>query len=79
MSKNLKFIVLATIITACQDQKAIQPAAAITLLPYPATAKGEVTDNYFGTEVADPYRWLENDTAAETKAWVAEQNKVTQA
>src|SRR6478752_6975283 len=48
-------------------------------LEYPKTAKTEVTDNYFGTIVQDPYRWLENDTAADTKAWVLEQNKVTHA
>src|SRR5690606_21135385 len=41
--------------------------------------KGSVTENYFGTEVPDPYRWLENDTANETKAWVAAQNEVTNA
>lgn len=46
-------------------------------LEYPKTVKTEVTDNYFGTIVQDPYRWLENDTAADTKAWVLEQNKVT--
>src|SRR3546814_9717167 len=77
MNKNLKLIVLATIVTACQNKKAIQPAEEITLLPYPATEKGDVTDDYFGTEVADPYRWLENDTASNTKAWVDDQNKVT--
>jgi len=46
---------------------------------YPATKKVEQTDNYHGTAVQDPYRWLENDTSSETKAWVKEQNKVTQA
>jgi len=45
---------------------------------YPQTKKGEVTDTYFNTVVPDPYRWLEDDQAANTKAWVAEQNKVTQ-
>lgn len=44
---------------------------------YPETKKGTQTDNYFGTNVADPYRWLENDTAAETAVWVKEQNSVT--
>jgi len=44
---------------------------------YPETKKGTVTDNYHGTEIADPYRWLENDTSAETEAWVTEQNIVT--
>jgi prolyl oligopeptidase len=44
---------------------------------YPPTKKVEQTDNYFGTIVEDPYRWLENDKSDETKAWVDAQNKVT--
>jgi len=44
---------------------------------YPATPKGDVKDNYFGTEVADPYRWLEDDLSAETGRWVDAQNGVT--
>lgn len=44
---------------------------------YPETKKVDTVDNYFGTEVADPYRWLEDDNSEETKAWVIEQNKVT--
>ncbi|WP_257666134.1 prolyl oligopeptidase family serine peptidase [Parapedobacter tibetensis] len=77
MNKNISMIVLATLVTACQNQKTIEPANDITLLPYPETKKGDVVDNHFDMEVADPYRWLENDTAADTKEWVAEQNKVT--
>ncbi|MDB6074947.1 MAG: prolyl endopeptidase [Verrucomicrobiaceae bacterium] len=46
-------------------------------LTYPASHKGDVVDDYHGTKIADPYRWLEDDNSAETKAWVAEQNKVT--
>lgn len=46
-------------------------------LDYPATKKVEQTDTYFGTPVRDPYRWLEDDNSAETKAWVEAQNKVT--
>ena len=46
-------------------------------LVYPTTEKKIVTDNYFGTDVDDPYRWLEDDRSAETEAWVKEQNKVT--
>jgi len=45
---------------------------------YPTTKKDtSVKDNYFGTVVADPYRWLENDTSDETAAWVKSQNEVT--
>ncbi|WP_255158077.1 hypothetical protein [Siphonobacter sp. BAB-5385] len=48
------------------------------MIHYPKTRQDvSVTNDYFGTTVADPYRWLENDTAPETLAWVAEQNKVT--
>ena len=47
-------------------------------LKYPETKRGDVVDDYHGTKVADPYRWLEEPDSAETKAWVVEQNKVTQ-
>ena len=48
--------------------------AAIT---YPQTAKGDVVDSYFEQQIADPYRWLEDDRSSETEAWVKAQNKVT--
>jgi len=38
----------------------------------------DTTTTYFGTKVADPYRWLENDQAADTREWVQAENKVTQ-
>ncbi len=46
-------------------------------LKYPETRKGNVSDNYFGIEVKDPYRWLEDDRSKETEAWVGSQNEVT--
>jgi prolyl oligopeptidase len=46
-------------------------------IKYPETKKGETVDVYFGSEVNDPYRWLEDDRSAETAAWVTAQNKVT--
>jgi prolyl oligopeptidase len=46
-------------------------------LSYPKAAKDGTVDDYFGTKVSDPYRWLENDTSAETAAWVEAENKVT--
>lgn len=45
---------------------------------YPQTKTVDQADDYFGTKVADPYRWLENDTAADVEAWVKEENGVTQ-
>jgi prolyl oligopeptidase len=44
---------------------------------YPETKKEVVKDTYFGTDVSDPYRWLEDDRSAETGAWVKAQNEVT--
>lgn len=46
-------------------------------LTYPETKKVDVVDTYFGTKVADPYRWLEDDKSSEVEAWVEAQNKVT--
>ncbi|MEX5748837.1 prolyl oligopeptidase family protein [Massilia sp. X63] len=48
-------------------------------LTYPVTKKVDQLDNYHGTTVADPYRWLEDANSAETKEWVTAQNKLTQA
>jgi prolyl oligopeptidase len=62
-------IVLSIVMmTGCTNQKRIK---------YPETKKVDQTDDYFGTQVADPYRWLENDTSAETEAWVKAENAVT--
>jgi prolyl oligopeptidase len=61
---------------ACQNEGK-KPADKITLMKYPETKKDSTTDNYFGTIIADPYRWLENDTSAETKKWVDAENEVT--
>ena len=46
-------------------------------LVYPESKKVDVVDDYFGTKVADPYRWLEDETSADTKAWIEDQNKLT--
>src|SRR5271170_2887665 len=46
-------------------------------LPYPAARKSDQLDDYHGTRIADPYRWLEDDNSAETLAWVKAENQVT--
>ncbi|MDE6623000.1 MAG: prolyl oligopeptidase family serine peptidase [Alistipes sp.] len=65
-------IACAALFAGCNNMKSIKQ------LPYPETERGEVVDNYFGTEVADPYRWLEDDNSEATAAWVQAQNAVTQ-
>ena len=62
----------AAALTACKSSMKIKH------LPYPDAERTEVVDNYFGTEVADPYRWLEDDRSEQTAAWVAAENAVTQ-
>ncbi|MFO8029187.1 MAG: prolyl oligopeptidase family serine peptidase [Cyclonatronaceae bacterium] len=52
-------------------------AESATLLPYPETRQSDVVDEYFGTRIADPYRWLEDDQSGETADWVKAQNEVT--
>ena len=53
--------------------------SAIPKLEYPTSQKLSVEDNYHGTQVADPYRWLEDVESAQTARWVGEQNKLTAA
>lgn len=65
-------------LVSCQSQNKIEALKNITLKPYPQTEKIDHKDVYFGTEVEDPYRWLEDDLSDKTKAWVQEQNEVTQ-
>ncbi|MFN8806389.1 MAG: prolyl oligopeptidase family serine peptidase [Bacteroidota bacterium] len=66
-----KLIILALVIAACSQAKKSEVSK------YPVTEKGNVVDTLFGVPVADPYRWLENDTAQQTAKWVAAQNEVT--
>ncbi|MGM9476706.1 prolyl oligopeptidase family serine peptidase [Pedobacter sp. GSP4] len=76
MKKQILLSLFALNFLACVQEK--KPAEKITLMKYPETKKDSTTDNYFGTTISDPYRWLENDTSAATKAWVDAENKVTQ-
>lgn len=50
---------------------------AMAQLSYPKTRKVDHVDQYHGVSVADPYRWLEDDNSADTKAWVKAQNEVS--
>ena len=46
-------------------------------MQYPSSKRSEHVDTYFGVQVPDPYRWLEDENSEETKSWVEAQNKVT--
>ncbi len=73
MKKVLLVLSIALFLYSCGEN---MKKEAITV-NYPTTAKADSTQTYFGTEVKDPYRWLEDDRSEETEAWVAEQNTVT--
>ncbi len=73
MRKSMFMLILFGLViafAACKKEEAAK-------LAYPETKKVDQVDDYFGTKVADPYRWLEDDNAEDTKAWVEAQNKVT--
>jgi prolyl oligopeptidase len=66
----------------------LEPLAAATIaalvatapaLRYPETRRDDVVDDYFGTKVPDPYRWLEDDNSRATAAWVKAQNDLSRA
>ena len=80
MHKNLlAAVALALLLAACSSgmNSSICIFPYPRKLPYPRTAKGDVVETLHGVRVPDPYRWLEDDNAPDTKAWVEAQNKVT--
>ena len=74
---------LATLLTACQnpparhDQPRGAAPAAMNESGYPKAKAGTQTDDYHGTRIADPYRWMEDLDSAETRAWIEAENKLT--
>ncbi|MEX1189524.1 MAG: prolyl oligopeptidase family serine peptidase [Bacteroidia bacterium] len=67
-----RFIVMSLLFTLTGSVNSIN-----SQINYPSSKKEKVSDNYHGSIVQDPYRWLENDTSAETANWVEAQNKLT--
>ncbi len=72
MRKSL-FLLPAILLLACNNKDSKQEGS----ITYPVTKKVDTVDNYFGMQIPDPYRWLEDDHSAETGEWVSQQNKVT--
>lgn len=66
-------VILAIAFIGCKEE----PTKEKYTLKYPQTKKVDTVDTYFGVEVKDPYRWLEDDRSAETEEWVKEENEVT--
>ncbi|MFD0701052.1 prolyl oligopeptidase family serine peptidase [Myroides pelagicus] len=73
MRKTFMTLLVAIVIISCKQGN----NDAKVEIKYPETHKGDVVDTYFGVEVADPYRWLEDDRSEETAAWVKAENEVT--
>lgn len=73
--KNLILVLLSFItFTACKQESSNSEKITVN---YPETKKVDTIDTYFGVEVKDPYRWLEDDRSQETEEWVKTQNEVT--
>lgn len=66
-------MVVLTSIISCKTMEEKTTAK----VKYPVTKKVNVPTTYFGTQINDPYRWLEDDMSAETAAWVKAENEVT--
>lgn len=64
-------------LAGCSESEKPKPTNTPPKLTYPETAMGDQVDEYFGQQVADPYRWLEDDNAAEVGDWVKSQNAVS--
>lgn len=74
--KHLAWVLGLAVLAGCAPEPEVEQKMAAQI-QYPTTVRGNVMDEYFGTAVADPYRWLEDDRSAETEAWVKAQNDVT--
>jgi prolyl oligopeptidase len=77
MKKFLIFSASLCLFFACTNPQTKMKNYPAIDVQYPETAKVDQVDDYHGTEVADPYRWLEQDTAQNVVDWVAKQNDVT--
>tara|TARA_R110000751_G_scaffold146601_2_gene250928 strand:- start:179077 stop:181242 length:2166 start_codon:yes stop_codon:yes gene_type:complete len=70
---------ILTVITIMSCKKEATKKEKSIVIDYPTTSKVDTVTNYFGTDVEDPYRWLEDDSSPETEAWVKAENKTTYA
>ncbi len=74
--KKLPIIILALLsVVACKEDS--KQTKKDIVLNYPETKQVDTVTNYFGIDVKDPYRWLEDDRSQDTENWVKKQNEVT--
>ena len=71
-------LVLGVALSGCQSNPPPADAQASATIRYPATQRVEQVDNYHGTAVTDPYRWLEDLDSRRTRRWVDAQNELAQ-
>jgi len=67
----------ALALPGCGEKAPPAAAAAAPAFQYPDAARGDVVDDYHGTQVADPYRWLEDPDSAESRGWIEAENALT--
>ncbi|MFK7949831.1 MAG: prolyl oligopeptidase family protein [Saprospiraceae bacterium] len=75
--KLLSFVIVCLSIVACNKNQESSANYDTITVEYPKVKKENVVDNYFGVNVSDPYRWLEDPNSGITKSWVEAQNKMT--
>ena len=78
MKNVLLLFTIGCALISCQTEKTADVKFEKIDVIYPETNTGDVVDDYHGTEIKDPYRWLEDDNSDETMDWVNKQNDVTQ-
>lgn len=68
LSRSFLFFLTLLLFISCACQERIE---------YPVTKTVDVVEDYHGTMVADPYRWMEDESAEDLKSWIEAQNKIT--
>ena len=72
-----KVLLFCSILSIVSCKQVLKNQKNMNIIKYPKTEKNKVVDEYFGTQVPDAYRWLEDDLSKETALWVKAQNDLT--
>ncbi|PLX01122.1 MAG: S9 family peptidase, partial [Marinilabiliales bacterium] len=74
---QVSLLVATVVFYSCTQTEMKKESKTQEKLNYPVAHKVDTVDKYFGVEVPDPYRWMENDTTKEVADWVKKQNELT--